>query len=371
MANGAPDDAVGASGDPSMGAAAAAGDDAAPPPAEAVPGPLRVRHTLTGHTRAVAAVKLCPVDSGLLASASADQTVRLWRIGGGGSSGGGADADAAGPREASPAGGLQHGSGANDVAWGPLGNHLASVADDGAARLWDAETGACLRVMPGHTNYAYCCQFDPAGSLLATGSFDETLRFWDVRCGRLLRETPAHSDPVTCLSYSFDGTLLASGSFDGLVRVWDARNGHCLRSYASSAASAPVNDVALAPNAQYYLQATLDHRLRLVHLETGRCAKTYAGHRNEDFCCGATFAAAAGGGAGGGGGAAVASGSEDGSLCVWGLNTRKLLQRELGAAAGGASHGGAVLCVTAHPSLPLVVTGGQDADCAIKVWAAA
>jgi COMPASS component SWD3 len=265
-------------------AAAAAAAAASAAPATAVPGPLRLVHTLTGHTRAVAAVKLSPVDADLLASGSADATVRLWRLGEGREVG-------AGP-EGAP---LQHGAGVNDVAWNPHGTYLATVADDTLVRLWDAETGALLRTLPGHTNYAYCCQFDPAGRMLvrdlcggrlcsacaahlqglycrypshpcpplpspqpppltptqtkqATGSFDETIRFWDVRTGRLLRETPAHSDPVTALSFSFDGTLLVSGSFDGLVRVWDARNGHCLRSYASSSNSAPVNDVALSHN---------------------------------------------------------------------------------------------------------------------------
>lgn len=84
----------------------------------------------------------------------------------------------------------------------------------------------------------------------ATGSFDETVRVWDVRSGRLLREIPAHSDPVTALSFSYDGSLLVSGSFDGLCRAWDAADGRCLRSHASSAASAPVNDVMLSRNGE-------------------------------------------------------------------------------------------------------------------------
>ncbi len=118
-------------------------------------------------------------------------------------------------------------------------------------------------------------------------------------------------------------------------------------------------------------------------METGRCVKTYSGHRNEEFCCGAAFVAGLGPAAGGGGdagavrdaaaaggGMAVASGSEDGSLCVWDLNSRKVVQRELGAAAGGQGHGAATLCITAHPAQPLVVTGGQEPDCTVKVWRA-
>lgn len=157
--------------------------------------------------------------------------------------------------------------------------------------------------------------------------------------------------------------------------------------------------VTRSPAAKYYLQSTLDSAVRLIHLETGRVCKTYAGRRNEDYCCGVTFVAGlperapgggpepmdtdggadAGGGAGArgaagaGGGAAVAAvagGSEDGSLCVWGLNSRKVMQRELGAAAGGQGHGAAALCITAHPARPVVVTGGQEPDCCIKVWSA-
>jgi len=136
--------------------------------------------------------------------------------------------------------------------------------------------------------------------------------------------------------------------------------------------------------------------MRLVNVETGRCVKTYTGHRNEDYCCGVAFVAGLGGGGAAGAGAdtgavadtttaaaaaaaaaagsgsrmAVASGSEDGSLCVWDLNSRKMIQRELGAAAGGQGHAAAALCITAHPTQPLVVTGGQEPDCAIKVWRA-
>ena len=120
-------------------------------------------------------------------------------------------------------------------------------------------------------------------------------------------------------------------------------------------------------------------------VETGRVAKAYTGHRSEDYCCGATFVALGGDGSGGGksggrggngsgsggdgGRFAVASGSEDGGWCMWDLNSRRLIQRELGSRDGGAGHAAAALCIAAHESQPLVVTGGQEPDCAVKVWA--
>jgi COMPASS component SWD3 len=172
MANGHPDEG-------GLGTNATAGAEPSP---EAVHGPLRLRNTLTGHTRAVSSLKFSPVDSSLLASASADRSVRVWRLSSSTSSESDpasscADgvADAAGPREVSAPGGLQHTSGVNDVAWSPLGNYLASASDDTVVRLWDAETGACLREMEGHTNYAYCCQFDPAGRVLVSAEPLQTL----------------------------------------------------------------------------------------------------------------------------------------------------------------------------------------------------
>lgn len=56
--------------------------------------------------------------------------------------------------------------GVNDVAWESSGRYLATTSDDGTIRFWDVSTGKCLRVLPGHTNYVFCCAFNPHGNLL-------------------------------------------------------------------------------------------------------------------------------------------------------------------------------------------------------------
>jgi hypothetical protein len=141
-------------------AAAADGD------ADAGPGPSSMRqyalaHTLSGHKHAVSCVAFAPGDKLLLASASADQTLALWdarsgqRLASGGGGGGGG-------------GVMAHAQGVNCVAWNPQACYLASASDDLTAKLWDVETGACLRTLAGHTNYVFCCQFDPVGHILVS-----------------------------------------------------------------------------------------------------------------------------------------------------------------------------------------------------------
>lgn len=55
------------------------------------------------------------------------------------------------------------------------------------------------------------------------------------------------------------------------------------------------------------------------------------------------------------------SGSEDGGLCVWDLQSKQPLQRLAG-------HTDALLALAKHPTEALLATGGTSQDCAIRLW---
>ena len=65
------------------------------------------------------------------------------------------------------------------MAFSPDGRLLATASEDETARLWDPATGEHLRTLTGHAGEVEGVAFSPDGRLLATASEDETARLWD------------------------------------------------------------------------------------------------------------------------------------------------------------------------------------------------
>ncbi len=111
------------------------------------------------------------------------------------------------------------------VAWSPRDRILASGSafQGGPIRLWDANSGALMGALEGHTAWiARGLTFSADGKLLYSASADETIRIWDVRAKRCLAILRGSNDKVWALAVSPDGTTLASGSRDGVVASWSA-----------------------------------------------------------------------------------------------------------------------------------------------------
>jgi hypothetical protein len=71
---------------------------------------------------------------------------------------------------------LAHEEPVRDCAFSPNGRLLATVSDDGLARLWSRDGSGEPVVLRGHTGSVRRCAFAPGGELLATAGADATVR---------------------------------------------------------------------------------------------------------------------------------------------------------------------------------------------------
>ncbi len=123
-----------------------------------------------------------------------------------------------------------HDSVIEDLAFSPDGRLLASASFDNTIRLWNVGERRQVRVLEGHHgDVVYGVAFSADGKRLASAGWDKTLRLWEVASGRLLATLKEHQDQVLQVAFSPDGRFLASGGQDGSLHLRDAQSGALLR----------------------------------------------------------------------------------------------------------------------------------------------
>ncbi len=113
-----------------------------------------------------------------------------------------------------------------DVAYVHGGARIATIGNDGTARIWDVATGHEQRRLDGHDHGGTpMVAWSRDDATLVTGDGLGAIRLWDAATGALRQTLAGHVASVTALEVSADGTMLLSSSDDGTVRVWSLATG--------------------------------------------------------------------------------------------------------------------------------------------------
>ncbi|KAI9252445.1 WD40-repeat-containing domain protein [Sporodiniella umbellata] len=100
---------------------------------------------------------------------------------------------------------------------------LATASFDSSVRLWNALNGTCLHVLSSHVEAVYSISFSPDGHLLASGSFDGVMNVSDTKDGSL-KKTLKVDGGIFEVHFSKSGEKLAACTANKQVVILNHMN---------------------------------------------------------------------------------------------------------------------------------------------------
>jgi len=233
----------------------------------------RLDAVLRGHSAPATSVAYRP-DGQQVATASNDQTIRLWDPATGQQTAL-LKAEVAPPNlDRNPL-----------VAYNSDGSRIVAYAPEeggGTSRLWDATTGKEIAVLGKWQEGTVPIAFSTDGKRVAVGS-KEYVHLCDAVTGRRIAVLGPHAKQVMHLACSPDGKRIASATAEGanVIHLWDGENGKevaVLRGHTGD-----VNAVLFSPDGARLVSGSKypDNTARLWDAATGQLLAVLAGHKNE------------------------------------------------------------------------------------------
>ncbi|KAL0576086.1 hypothetical protein V5O48_005885 [Marasmius crinis-equi] len=275
-----------------------------------------------------------------------------------------------------------------DLQWSKFSPIIYAVSADHLLSMVDTTTGQRVRKIRAHKEIINCVDNVIAGGagveLVATGSDDGTVKVWEgaessagdlADGGKRAVATLEVGCPVTAVAWSQDGQTLYAGAVDNeihvgfcvpfllrlfykpsdaslhSIKVFDFRK-QAEISTLSGHTETPTS-LAISPNGQFILSPSLSSQTLIHDIRPFAPSPTRIHRTLHGAPAGFENTLLRGAWSKDDGGKRVAVGGADRMVCIWDVESAKILYKLPG-------HKGTVTSVDFHPQEPIILTGSKD-----------
>ncbi len=297
-----------------------------------------VVQTLEGHTEQVESLTYSP-DGRLLVSAGGD-AARIWNLD-------------TGETLHMPVG---QDDWAEDISFFPNNDTIATRGAESSVSLWSADSGEFLRAVPENVGRIYAMAFAPDGETFASLSnpnhyygnnlIGGNIDIWSARSGARLRTIQGHTSDRWSVDFSPDGKAVVSAGTGGVLSIQDANTGETIHEIDGN--TWIISSVRYSPDGKTLISVG-GAGIQIWDAQTGQLIEKLAERSSSGFLAFSPD------------GSMMATGGtkEEGQVCIWDMNARKLI-------LSIAKNMEEIESAAFSPDGKWIATGGEDS--ALCVW---
>ncbi|WP_413173651.1 eIF2A-related protein [Anabaena azotica] len=169
-----------------------------------------------------------------------------------------------------------HSDNVTDISFSHDGQLIASGSLDKTIKLWRVD-GTLIKTWNGHNGWVNTVSFSPDDQIIASGGEDNLVKLWQSKDGKLIKRLPGHQSRITKIKFSLDGKLIASASGDKTIKLWNFE-GKLLQTLTGHGEQ--INSISFSPDDKIIASASADNSIKLWRLD-GSLLATFKGHGEQ------------------------------------------------------------------------------------------